>query len=449
MSAMELKADTHVRGHERGIDKIERPWEVYNDAWGVPQEEVAAAQAERAARLGGIQSANGGQDSGAFIHPVYRGETNDGINLMTDSGERIPVDNTPHNEPQNSAMPVAQQGTQINQAEVKPVADSNSEKSDNAQPEKSTTEQAQEIAGRALESGVAVGDVSDNSDKTLLDKAGEALDNFADKVQEVGKDIAVGAGEVAGEHVQTAQDNQQDKNGSGSVNDNQTKQPENKQNEEEKSEYEIIKPEPIRNSKGKVYAWKFQGFGAGIDKSLEEASKKYGIDIKTLRGFLHMEDGWYGSDSNTGAIGPGQFTFDTWNDLAKTKEGKEIGMKPITRNKDGSGNFRKADDPRRDPHINVMATALFARNNAEKLKAAGVPVTSETLYMVHNIGSGVIPALQGSDKVNKATLDSMDKNRRRPNETPTQFVKRQMSILSSHYKIANDWYENQKNQKKE
>ena len=90
---------------------------------------------------------------------------------------------------------------QVNHAEVKPAADNsdNSEKSDNAQPEKSTTEQAQEIAGRALESGVAVGDVSDNSDKTWLDKAGEALDNFADKAQEVGKDIAVGAGEVAGE----------------------------------------------------------------------------------------------------------------------------------------------------------------------------------------------------------------------------------------------------------
>ena len=36
-------------------------------------------------------------------HTVYNGSSNDGINLMTDSGERIPVDNTPHNEPQNSA----------------------------------------------------------------------------------------------------------------------------------------------------------------------------------------------------------------------------------------------------------------------------------------------------------------------------------------------------------
>ena len=36
-------------------------------------------------------------------------------------------------------------------------------------------------------------------EKSLLEKTGEVFDNFADKVQEFGKDIAVGAGEVAGE----------------------------------------------------------------------------------------------------------------------------------------------------------------------------------------------------------------------------------------------------------
>ena len=123
------------------------------------------------------------------------------------------------------------------------------------------------------------------------------------------------------------------------------------------------------------------------------------MDEKTLRGFVKMEAGWNGQMSPTGAIGTGQFTQGTWNDLAKSKEGQNIGMKPIT-----SSNFRTANDPRYDKRVNTLATALLAKQNADRLKSEGVAVTGENLYMLHNIGPGVIPALKGSNNVSAATL---------------------------------------------
>lgn len=176
---------------------------------------------------------------------------------------------------------------------------------------------------------------------------------------------------------------------------------------------------------------KFNGFGADIDQYIKESSQRYGIDEKTLRGFVKMEDGWSGKMSPTGAIGTGQFTQGTWDDLAKTKEGQTIGMSKI------GNRFRTKNDPRFDKRVNTLATGLLAKQNAERLKRAGLEITGENLYMLHNIGPGVIPALQGSNSVSAKTIEAMRNNGMQVNESPVAFAQRQKNKFQQHYNVAN------------
>lgn len=125
----------------------------------------------------------------------------------------------------------------------------------------------------------------------------------------------------------------------------------------------------------------FRGFGERIDGFIKEAAQRFGMDEKTLRGFVKMEGGWTGKDSQTGAIGVGQFTEGAWTDLVKTKTGKSIGMTHI-----GSC-FQKACDPRRDDRVNTLATAFLMTRNAVLLKKYSIPATPENLYMAHNMGA--------------------------------------------------------------
>lgn len=183
------------------------------------------------------------------------------------------------------------------------------------------------------------------------------------------------------------------------------------------------------NTSNSNYAF---SFGKKIDGYIKEASKKYGIPEDVLRGFVKMEDGWTGKMSPTGAIGAGQFTQGTWNGLAKTDAGKEIGMTKINKS-----NFRKASDPRRNQQINTLATGLLAKQNADLLKKHGLPLTGENLYMLHNIGPGVIPVLKGSSEVSDATMAAMKVNGWVKGMTPKSFVKYQKKRFNSHYAAAN------------
>ena len=172
-------------------------------------------------------------------------------------------------------------------------------------------------------------------------------------------------------------------------------------------------------------------FGKDVDSYIAQASKKYGIDEKILRGFVKMEAGWTGKMSPTGAIGTGQFIKSTWNGLVKTKEGQEIGMTKINKS-----NFRKSNDPRYDKKINTLATGLLAKQNADVLRKYGVPITGENLYLSHNIGAVTFArALTG--KANAKGLEAMRNNGMKKGETPKQFVDRQRAIYQKHYNQAN------------
>ena len=174
----------------------------------------------------------------------------------------------------------------------------------------------------------------------------------------------------------------------------------------------------------------FKGFGADVDSHISEAAQKYGMDEKVLRGFVKMEDGWTGKMSPTGAIGTGQFIQSTWDNLAKTREGQSIGMSTI------GNRFRTQEDPRFDKRTNTLATALLAKQNAKMLKDAGLEPTGENLYMMHNIGPGVIPAIKGG-QVSEKTLTAMRQNGMKPGQTPQDFVAMQKKNFNTHYESAN------------
>ena len=175
---------------------------------------------------------------------------------------------------------------------------------------------------------------------------------------------------------------------------------------------------------------KFSGFGAEMDAYIREAAQKYGVDEKTLRGFIKMEGGWTGAMSPTGALGPGQFTKGTWDDLAKTAGGKAIGMRPI------GGCFRAACDPRRDKRINTLATALLMVNNTKALQRKGIPATPENLYMAHNMGTGFVYAIYGKGSFTQKTRSNIDDNGGR-GMTPQQFITFQKGRFIQHYVDAN------------
>lgn len=175
----------------------------------------------------------------------------------------------------------------------------------------------------------------------------------------------------------------------------------------------------------------FKGFGDDVDGYIVESSSKSGIPVDILRGFVKMEGGWTGAMSPTGAIGTGQFIQSTWNSLSKTAEGQAIGMTPIT-----NATFRTPQDPRFDKRVNTLATGLLAKGNAQMLTKAGIPVTGENLYMMHNIGPGIIPVMLGQPASN-ATILAMQQNGMLPGQTPAQFLEYQKKRFSQHYADAN------------
>lgn len=182
------------------------------------------------------------------------------------------------------------------------------------------------------------------------------------------------------------------------------------------------------NKKGKKS--KFTGFGADVDSYIREGSQMYGLPEDQFRGFIRMEAGWTGAMSPTGAIGTGQFIQSTWDQLAATEDGKKIGMTKIGKR------FRTPEDPRFDKRINTLATALLARENKKLLEKAKLPVTGENLYMMHNIGPGIIDVMLGKP-ASEATLKAMRLNGMTNNMSAADFLVYQKGRFNVAYKEAN------------
>lgn len=182
------------------------------------------------------------------------------------------------------------------------------------------------------------------------------------------------------------------------------------------------------NKKGKKS--KFTGFGADVDAYIREGSQMFGLPEDEFRGFVRMEAGWTGAMSPTGAIGTGQFIQSTWDQLAATEDGKKIGMTKIGKR------FRTPEDPRFDKRVNTLATALLARENKKLLEKAKLPVTGENLYMMHNIGPGIIDVMLGKP-ASEATLKAMRLNGMTSKMTAADFLVYQKGRFNVAYKEAN------------
>lgn len=175
---------------------------------------------------------------------------------------------------------------------------------------------------------------------------------------------------------------------------------------------------------------KFEGFGEDVDAYIKEASQMFGLPEDILRGFVKMEAGWTGKMSPTGAIGTGQFIQSTWDSLAATAEGKAIGMTKI------GNRFRTPEDPRFDKRINTLATALLAKNNAVILQKNGLPLTGENLYMLHNIGPGIIDVMLGRPATPSVLL-AMKQNGMLEGQSASEFLAYQKGRFSAQYVAAN------------
>jgi hypothetical protein len=198
----------------------------------------------------------------------------------------------------------------------------------------------------------------------------------------------------------------------------------------------------------------FRGFGEDMDGYIRETAARYPIlPEDELRGFIRMESGWTGAMSPTGAIGTGQFTAGTWNRLI-TRGGAQIGMTPITGiyseetdakgkkirphiQPNPKGNFRTPEDPRFNRRVNTLATGLLAAGNAEILKRNGIPITGANLYMMHNIGPGIIAVMKGQP-ASDATLLAMRQNGMIGKiNTPEKFLAFQKGRYEQAYQQAN------------
>lgn len=176
---------------------------------------------------------------------------------------------------------------------------------------------------------------------------------------------------------------------------------------------------------------KFAGFGRDVDGYIHEAVNMYpDLQLSDFRGFIKMEGGWTGAMSPTGAIGTGQFIQPTWDSLAATPEGAKIGMTKIGKR------FRKPDDPRFDKRINTLATGLLASENAKALKKAKLPANGANLYMMHNIGPGIIPVMLGKP-ASESTLKAMRQNGMTKNMTAAQFLEFQKGRFRDAQLAAN------------
>ena len=179
-------------------------------------------------------------------------------------------------------------------------------------------------------------------------------------------------------------------------------------------------------------------FGGGVDEHLHEASKRFDISEATLRGFALKEGGWKGKDSQTGAIGVGQFTESTWNSLIKKfpQDAAAIGMTKINDN-----NRRKANDPRRNNRVNSLAMALYITKEIDPtLKRKGIPITDENRYLNYNIGNGILPLLAG-ENINAEKRKKLEKlmilNGKKGKETQQQWLKRQGASINTSKAKAN------------
>lgn len=103
-------------------------------------------------------------------------------------------------------------------------------------------------------------------------------------------------------------------------------------------------------------------------------ANRAGMDPRIMMAMAAQESGFNPNAQATTSSAKGLFQFinETWNHM-KRKYG---------------GEFTELDKGPFDPEASALAGALYARENAEFLKSAGLPVNATSLYTAHFLGPG-------------------------------------------------------------
>lgn len=113
--------------------------------------------------------------------------------------------------------------------------------------------------------------------------------------------------------------------------------------------------------------------------------------------------------STSSATGRYQFVTDTWNSVAKSQRGKAKGIPMISSEmvKFMEENGRPhPEDPRLNPDFQESAMRIYASENANLLKNAGIEPTDKNLYIMHFMGEGDgLKLLKGLSRHREARQD--------------------------------------------
>jgi hypothetical protein len=91
------------------------------------------------------------------------------------------------------------------------------------------------------------------------------------------------------------------------------------------------------------------------------------------------------------ATGRYQFISPTWNLMANTKEGKEKNIPSITPEMEEYSKINNRphpEDPRLNPEFQEIVMRMYTKENADKLKNAGIEPSDKNLYIMHFMGEG-------------------------------------------------------------
>jgi hypothetical protein len=124
---------------------------------------------------------------------------------------------------------------------------------------------------------------------------------------------------------------------------------------------------------------------------VDEAAGATGVPASYLYRTLGRESRFnpYAQSPTSTAGGMGQFIDSTWNEMI-SKHGAKYGLAPGT--------------PKTDPRASILMTAEYAKENAARLEASGLPVNDQTLYVMHFAGPGGTLLLRADPSSQASTL---------------------------------------------
>lgn len=184
------------------------------------------------------------------------------------------------------------------------------------------------------------------------------------------------------------------------------------------TEAEAAKIRHLKQSRAKTGASGMGGMSVEIQDKITAHAQKHGLDPLMMQKIAAMESGGNANAiSSTGAIGIYQF-------VGKTATGVGI-----------SDRFN-ADQ-------NIEGGMILAKQNATFLQKRGLPVTTENLYMAHQLGAGAAAEMiRGAQtgktlaQMSSSTREAISHNYGRGVKTAAQYIAANKKALDDRYRLV-------------